>query len=153
MENQNNSKNKGKKVLIVEDEISLLDAIAIKLTTAGFTVLKATDGIEGLKQAILNRPGVILLDVVMPHMDGFTMLHKLREDEWGRLASVIMLTNLEADDERLSNIVVDKPSYYLVKANSSLEHIVEKVQDVFMAQEESVQRILDAQKIDEQKEM
>ena len=73
----------------------------------------------------------------MPKMDGMTMMHKLREDEWGNKASIIILTNLYANDERLSKVVADQPSYYLIKADTSLEKVLEKVRSVLESKKEA----------------
>lgn len=145
MEQPDNKNNTGKKILVVEDESSLLNAIALKLSNVGFTVLKATDGVKALDLALANHPNIILLDIGMPKMDGLTMLHKLREDAWGKVASVIMLTNFEADDEKLSHILADQPSYYLVKSDNSLEQVLVKIQELLASQETEVQSILNSQ--------
>ena len=71
-------------------------------------------------------PDMILLDIIMPKMDGMSMLRKLREDNWGKTAKVILLTNLsspEAVTEAIQHNVYD----YLVKTNWKLESIVIKV--------------------------
>ena len=72
-----------KKILIVDDEPALLTALVDKFTRAGYTVGIAENGKEGLKLALKNRPDLILLDIIMPVMDGITMLYKLRKDSWG----------------------------------------------------------------------
>lgn len=115
-----------KTILIVEDEISLLKALEEKFQHEGFEVLKARDGEEGLQLAIDAKPDIILLDIIMPKMDGITMLKELRKDAWGKEAKIILLTNLsspEAVTEAIQNNVYD----YLVKTNWKLESIVEKV--------------------------
>lgn len=108
-------------VLIIEDEAALRNALRDKLTNAGFSVTTAKDGEEGLVLAFAEEPQLILLDVVMPKMDGMTLLHKLRKDSWGQTVPVIMLTNLEANIP--SNAVFE----YLVKSNTHLEDVVAKV--------------------------
>lgn len=115
-----------KTILVVEDEISLLKALEDKFTLEGFDVIKARNGEEGLEVALKNHPDIILLDIVMPKMDGITMIKKLREDAWGRDAKIILLTNLsspEAITEAIQHNVFD----YLVKTNWKLESIIEKV--------------------------
>lgn len=119
-----------KKILIVEDEAPVLNALSNKLTNEGFSVLEARDGEEGLKIALREHPDLILLDNVLPKMDGMSVMHKIREDVWGKKASIIILTNFDVNDPLLSNVVRDQPSYYLVKANNPLEKILEKIQEV-----------------------
>jgi two-component system alkaline phosphatase synthesis response regulator PhoP len=67
------------RVLAVDDEPDVLRLIQIKLKKAGFEVLTARDGEEGLQTAIAERPDVVLMDVMMPRMDGFTAVSKIKE--------------------------------------------------------------------------
>jgi DNA-binding response OmpR family regulator len=116
------------KILIVEDEDIALQPLVERFAAEGFEVVAARDGEEGLEKAVRERPDLILLDIIMPKMDGMTMLKKLREtDEWGKKVPVILLTNLSADEEILKGIAEDEPAYYLVKVNWTLDEIVEKV--------------------------
>lgn len=120
-----------KKILIVEDEESMLNAISDYLETQEFATLTASDGEEGLGIALKDHPDLILLDILMPKMDGMIMLQKLREDEWGKSAPVIILTNVSPDANSLINSVLkNEPAYYLVKSDVMLEGIVDKIKDV-----------------------
>jgi two-component system, OmpR family, alkaline phosphatase synthesis response regulator PhoP len=67
------------RVLAVDDEPDVLRLVEIRLKKAGFEVLTARDGEEGLNKAISERPDVVLLDVMMPKMDGFTAATKIKE--------------------------------------------------------------------------
>jgi len=67
------------RVLAVDDEPDVLRLIRIKLQKAGFEVLTATDGEEGLNTAVAEHPDVVLMDVMMPRMDGFTAVGKIKE--------------------------------------------------------------------------
>src|SRR5436190_427090 len=67
------------RVLAVDDEPDVLRLIQIKLQKAGFEVLSARDGEEGLATALAERPDVVLMDVMMPRMDGFTAAAKIKE--------------------------------------------------------------------------
>lgn len=118
-------------ILIVEDEISLRNALRDKFTREGFLVFDAKDGEIGLAIAIREQPQLILLDIMMPKMDGMTMLHKLRsENEWGKSVPIILLTNLGADDKMImKEIEEDTSAYYLVKSNWSMDQMVEKVKE------------------------
>ena len=120
-----------KTILIVEDEVSLLNALRDKLTHEGFSALEAKNGEEGLEVALREHPDLILLDIIMPKMDGMTMLRKLRnENEWGKSIPVIILTNLtSADEARNRDITELEPSYYLVKADWKLEDVVSKIKE------------------------
>jgi len=115
-------------ILVVEDEAPLRHALADKLTRAGFTVHEATDGEKGLAAALAERPKLILLDIVMPNVDGLTMLKQLRQDGWGKGVKVILLTNV-GDMEKVSQ-AVDLGSYdYLVKTDWKIEDVVAKVKE------------------------
>lgn len=119
-----------KTILLVEDEESQIKILSDYLAKKGFSILEAKDGIEGLEIALREHPDVILLDVRMPKMDGMTMMHKLREDAWGNKASIIILTNYDTSDTNLFQILVDEPALYMVKSNSSLDLIFEKIEEV-----------------------
>ena len=118
-------------LLIVEDESSIRKAIIEKFEREGFELLNASDGVQGLDLANRYHPDIILLDIVMPKMDGMTMLRKLREsDDWGKQVPVIILTNLSSDDDRrISEIAELLPAYYLVKADWKISDVVEKVKE------------------------
>lgn len=122
-------------VLIVEDETPLRKALARKLSSSGFEVREARDGEEGLNLALHEHPDLILLDIIMPVMDGLTMLKKMRADEWGKTARVIILTNLSdegASQQSLENGALD----FLVKAAWTMDDVLLRVRAVL---EKSVQ--------------
>ncbi len=114
-------------VLIVEDDVHLRQALRDKLIRQGFLVLEAKNGLEGQEVAVREHPDLILLDIVMPIMDGITMLTKLREDAWGKEAAVVMLTNLN-DNEKLAAAMAQGSYDYLVKSDHKIEDIVRVVQ-------------------------
>lgn len=114
------------KILIVEDELPLLKVLTDKFTGEGFTVIQAKDGSEGLAVALKEHPDLILLDIIMPVMDGMTMLKKLREDSWGQNAPVVMLTNL-SDSKNVSDAIASGIGDFLVKSDWTLEDLLTKV--------------------------
>ncbi len=115
-----------KKVLIVEDEAPLRNALRDKLARENFSVLEAKNGEEGLESALRDHPDLILLDIVMPKMDGMTMLEKLRQDVWGAEVKVIILTNL-SEVAKVSQATAQGTYNYLVKSDWKLEDVVERV--------------------------
>ena len=115
-----------KKILIVEDEMAILNVLADKFTLEGFEVAMAKNGQEGLKIALENHPDLVLLDIVMPIMDGMTMLGELRKDLWGKDVSVIFLTNL-SDASRVLQSLDQGVNDYLVKSDWKIKDIVEMV--------------------------
>ena len=118
-------------VLIVEDEVSLRGALRDKFIREEFLVYEAKDGEEGLSTALAYRPDVILLDMMMPRMDGMTMLANLRSaDSWSEHVPVFVLTNLGEDDKlAMKGITDDMFAHYLVKSNWSIDQIVGKVRE------------------------
>ena len=116
-----------KKILIVEDEAPLRNAVTDILTFEGFEVFQAKNGQEGLDVALKEHPDLILLDLMMPIMDGLTMLEKLRQDaEFGKTAAVILLTNIN-DPEKVA-LATEAGSYdFLVKSDWNIEDVVKKI--------------------------
>jgi len=115
-----------KKILIVDDEAVLLNLLSSKLHQHGFNVVEARDGEEGLQKALEEHPDLILLDIIMPKMDGITVLKKLRQHDWGKAVPVIVLSNLntaESVEKSLANGAYD----YLVKIDYTLDDLVEIV--------------------------
>ncbi len=127
------AEDKRKKILIVEDEEAIIKVLAEELRDQGFLVLTAQNGEEGLKVALRDRPNLVLLDIVMPKMDGLTMLKKLREEnEWGKYVPVIILTNLETDQAAIK--AFDNLAYdFLIKSNNSIENVVKMIQEKLKA--------------------
>ncbi|TAL19412.1 response regulator [Patescibacteria group bacterium] len=117
-----------KTILVVEDELSVSKVLKDKLSRAGFRMLTAANGAEGLRSALRHHPDLILLDIIMPVMDGMTMLKKLRQDKWGKKAEIIILTNL-SDTKDVADALRAGAYDYLVKANWSLESLVRRVKD------------------------
>lgn len=113
-------------VLIVEDEIDIREAMAEAIVEAGFTVTVAENGSVGLQKALAEHPDLILLDIVMPLMNGHEVLKKLRQDAWGRKARVIMLTSMD-DVKNITTAHEGAIADYIIKAHSSLDDIVKKV--------------------------
>jgi len=116
----------GKKLLVVDDENMISEPLAEKFKDEGFEVETAADGEEGLKKALEIIPDIILLDVVMPKMNGLEMLSKLRKDEKGKNIKVIVFTNVN-EIEKIEEAVKDGASEYLVKVEWSLDDLVKKV--------------------------
>ena len=118
-----------KKILVVEDEEILLAALQEELNQGGYETLGAGDGEEGLKKVKEFKPDLILLDLVMPKMDGMTTLKHLKDDTASRDIPVVILTNL-SDYERISEALSLGAKAYLVKANYSLNDLMDKVKSV-----------------------
>lgn len=117
------------KVLVVEDEEILLTGLKEELESGGYEVEGAMDGVEGLEKTKSFKPDLILLDLLMPKMDGMEMLQKLKADSDTRDVPVVILTNL-SDYEKISEALSLGAMDYLVKANYKLEDLLDKVRTV-----------------------
>ena len=117
-----------KKILIVEDEILLSGVLAKKLKSEGFEVESVKNGLEGLEKLNKDEFDLILLDVVMPEMDGITMLKKVRNSTNNPEIPVIMISNLE-DPATIIQAIGLNSFDYLVKSDWSLSDIVLKVKE------------------------
>jgi DNA-binding response OmpR family regulator len=115
-----------KSILIVEDEETLLRALSEKLEREGFAVYKAINGEEGLRMAMENTPDLILLDLVMPRVDGMQMLNELRMAAWGKKIPIMILSNL-SDERRVAESMEQGVHDYLIKTDWSLQEVVKKV--------------------------
>jgi DNA-binding response OmpR family regulator len=118
-----------KKVLIIEDDIILSATLADNINHKGFETLHARDGEEGLDMALIIKPDLILLDILLPKMDGLTMLRKLRKDPWGKDVPVIILSNLNMPKNGVAGIGGDV-SEYLVKVDWKIEDVMTKIENV-----------------------
>ena len=119
-----------KKILIVDDEKLIVKAFQDHLTRKGYEIEAAFDGEEGLIKVKEFKPDLILLDILMPKMDGITLLKKLKESPETKEIPVIMITNLEkkesvAETAELGSLV------YLVKSNHGLIDINREIEKSF----------------------
>ncbi len=117
-----------KKVLIVEDERPMREALCNKFKQEHFNVFEAKNGEEGLKVALQEHPDMILLDIIMPVMDGMAMLEKLRLDFWGKTANVIMLTNID-NKSNITEAMQKGVLQFLVKSDWKIEEVLHIVQE------------------------
>lgn len=116
-------------IAIIEDEPAICEMYRLKLDKSGYTVHTARDGKQGLEACEKHRPGLILLDLRMPVMNGEEMLEKLRETDWGASIRVIILTNISRDEapHNLRFLNVDR---YIVKAHYTPSQVVDVVREI-----------------------
>ena len=117
------------KILVVEDEEILLTALSEELKQEGFDVVGAKDGVEGVEKAGSEKPDLILLDLVMPRLDGIGALKQMKENPDTKDIPVVILTNL-SDYDKVSDALSLGAMDYLVKANYRLEELVTKIKTV-----------------------
>ena len=114
-----------KKILIVDDDENIRDVLTQSLVAKKYNVLQARNGQEGLEMALKEHPDLILLDMLMPIMDGMTTLKNIRKDPWGEDVPVIILTNLNATNENtVEDMVSNKPLHYLIKSNWKISEVI-----------------------------
>lgn len=117
----------GKRILIIEDEKPLSHALKLKFSHEGYDVAVAEDGEEGLKLAKEQSFDLILVDIIMPKLDGFAVLSALKET--GNKSTIIVLSNLgqQEDIEKAKKLGVKD---YMVKSNTPISRIVEVVNTI-----------------------
>lgn len=115
-----------KKILVVDDEKSVVDVLTKKLQLEGYEVGVAYDGQEALNKIAKEKYDLILLDIIMPVLDGMSVLRRLKADEATKNIPIIVLTNLQ-DDEKISEVVIAGQSDYLIKSNYSLDDLMDAV--------------------------
>jgi len=118
-----------KKILFIEDEPTLQKTLGRALEQEGFEILSALDGEIGITKAKESKPDLILLDLILPKMDGFEVLKRLKENEETKDIPVIILTNLE-NPEDIEKVLSLGATTYLVKANYDLEEVIDKIEDM-----------------------
>lgn len=116
------------KILIIEDDKFLRQLVARKLSKQDFEIAEAVDGESGLEKVKSEDPDLILLDLILPGMDGFEVLSKIEEDPELSVIPVIILSNLGQKDEIEKGLQMGAKDY-LVKAHFTLGEIVEKIKD------------------------
>jgi DNA-binding response OmpR family regulator len=117
------------KVLIVDDDAFLASIYATKLELENFEVARARDGEEGLELAQQEKPDLILLDVLMPKLDGFEVLKRLKAMDGFKDTPVIMLTNL-GQKEDIEQALAEGAADYLIKAHFVPAEAVDKIKKV-----------------------
>jgi len=114
------------RLLVVEDEPNIRELLATSLRFAGFEVHVAADGATALKQAAEHDPDLVVLDVMLPDMDGFTVTRKLRGA--GRLLPIVFVTARDSLDDKIKGLTVGGDDY--VTKPFSLEEVVARIRAV-----------------------
>ncbi len=122
---------KQKKVLIAEDDVAMAEIVTHKLNSSGFSVRHASDGAIALKMFLEETPDIMLLDLMMPEMDGFSVLETIRKNPNKKIANtpVIVLSNLWSSEDILKAKAL-KANDYMVKAYFTPEEILAKINSV-----------------------
>jgi len=113
-----------KKILIIEDDQMISSMYRTKLKQENFIVLTATNGAQGLELALNEKPDLVMLDIIMPQLDGFSVLRQLRGNEGTKNTPIIMLTNLGTDEDKEKGQKLGATDY-LIKTNLTPAQISE----------------------------
>lgn len=115
-----------KKILVVEDDGMISSMYKTKFAADGFEVSIADNGVIGLELAKKEKPDIIMLDVILPRLDGFSVLEEIKKDPATKNIPVIMLTNLGTDEDRVKGEKMGALDY-LVKASLTPGQVSEKI--------------------------
>lgn len=118
-----------KTILIIEDDKFLRELIAQKLIKEGYEVSEAVDGEEGIKKVKDEKPTLILLDLILPGIDGFEVLNGIKEDPALSLIPVIILSNLGQKEDVEKGLKLGAVDY-LIKAHFTPGEIIDKIKNV-----------------------
>jgi len=121
------------KILIAEDDKSIRELYAFKLEKSGFEVFTAEDGGKGWDLAKKEQPDIILLDIMMPVMNGFEVLKKLRKDKETENIPVVVLSNFGEIDQMTEGFVAGATDY-LIKAEHTPTDVLDIVNDTLSNQ-------------------
>lgn len=114
------------KIAIVEDDIAIVQMYRMKFETEGFTVVTANDGKAGLQLIEIEKPDIVLLDLMMPEMRGDEMLVAMRQTDWGKKIKVLVLTNM-GETEAPASLAENAVLGYIVKAEMTPKEVADIV--------------------------
>ncbi|MCI0479399.1 response regulator [Candidatus Uhrbacteria bacterium] len=120
------------RILLIEDDAFLAGIYARKFELAGFDVSLATNGEDGLRLAQKDPPSLVLLDLVLPKLDGFEVLARLKEDPATRGIPVLILSNL-GQKEDVERCMAQGAAGYVIKAHALPDETVKKAKDILGA--------------------
>ncbi len=115
-----------KKILIIEDDVFIRDIYQVKFFQEGFEVETAENGIDALKKLEEFVPDMILLDIIMPYMDGMEVLKRIKESDALKNIPIIMLTNI-SEKEKVDEGMEQGATDYLIKSHFTPSEVVHKV--------------------------
>jgi len=118
--------NTKKKIMIVEDDSFVMDIYQTKLAQSGFETIEAGNGLEAVKILEKEKPDLILLDILMPYMDGMEVLKKIKKEEKFKDTPVILLTNLSQQEEVNRGLELWAKDY-LIKSHFTPSEVLDKI--------------------------
>ena len=127
------------KILIVEDEPFLLDMYKMKFKQDGFEVISAVDGEEAIKISRSEKPNIILLDIMMPKINGFEVLENLKKNPITKLIPVLIFSNFSQKEEIKKGIALGAVDYFL-KTNYTPAQVLEKVKNILITKNNNYEK-------------
>lgn len=115
------------KVLIVDDDMTLRELYEERMKAEDYTIISASDGEEAIEKTIKEKPDVILLDIMMPKINGIDVMKMLREKDDTKHIPIIILTALIQEIDKIKDLMGPKDGY-LVKSEIMPKDVVDKVQ-------------------------
>ncbi|MFA5777495.1 MAG: response regulator [Parcubacteria group bacterium] len=115
-----------KTILLVEDDSFVSDIYQTKISSEGFDMMVAENGLEAIKKLEEKIPDLILLDIVMPYMDGIETLKKIKKEEKWKKIPIILLTNL-SEKEKIQEALGMGADDYLIKSHFTPSEVISKV--------------------------
>lgn len=116
------------KILVVDDDMILREMYEARLKEEGYVIVGASDGEEALSKVKSEKPELILLDIMMPKVNGIDVMKKLRADESTANIPVILLTALVREIDKVKDMMKDCDAY-LIKSEIMPGQVVEKIKD------------------------
>lgn len=115
-----------KTILLVEDDVFVSDIYQTKISSEGYEVILAENGLEAIKKLEKSIPDLILLDIIMPYMDGMETLRKIKSEEKWKKIPIILLTNL-SDKEKIEEALGVGADDFLIKSHFTPSEVINKV--------------------------
>jgi two-component system alkaline phosphatase synthesis response regulator PhoP len=128
-----------KKILLIEDEQYLFEMYKMKLEQGEYKVLIAMDGEEGMNIARTEKPDLVLLDLVLPKMNGYEFLREIRKDPELKKTKVYILSNL-GQDEEIDQGFTEGADGYMIKTNLTPGQLLENVNKIFLGENVGIKR-------------
>jgi DNA-binding response OmpR family regulator len=116
----------GKTILVVDDDLTLREMYEERLKQEGYIVIGAADGEEAIKKAQDQIPALIILDIMMPRINGIDVFKQLRADEKTKGIPIVILTALVQEIDKVQELMTERDSY-LVKSQDMPKTVIEKV--------------------------
>ncbi|KKS38568.1 MAG: Response regulator receiver protein [Parcubacteria group bacterium GW2011_GWA2_42_14] len=115
-------------IIVIEDDVFIKEIIITRLKKDGFNVLDAADGVSGLRLIESSSPDIVLLDLLIPILDGFELLARLNKSGLIKRIPVIVISNLAGEEniKRAKNLGAKE---YIIKAQSTTTQIIERIKD------------------------